>query len=478
MLFHSFQFFFFFLVTYALYLTLRHRAQNRLLLLASYFFYASWDWRFLSLIMITTVTDFFCARAINATADKSIRKRYVAISCTINLGILAAFKYFEFFVDSFVELVSAVGYDISGPSLNIILPVGISFYTFQSISYTLDVYRKQMKPTDSLLDYALFVSLFPQLIAGPIERGKNLLPQILSERIIEIEKVRQGLFLIALGLFKKLFVADNLGAIVDPIFASDATVSGALVLIGGYAFLFQIYCDFSAYTDIARGTSKLMGFELMENFRTPFLARNIQEFWNRWHISLTTWVRDYLYYPLAFKRFRKRSIPAPLVVIISFSILGLWHGAAWGFVVWGICNGIFLALFAEYSKRKKKIMNAIPKGLAQFSKFYAVASIALTFHVVFFGTLFFRTENPQQAFLMIDALTTNFSANAMFAQAFGNVAFFIAPIILIDLLTQKTPIEERIFEVSQVARYGTIVAMYLAVAVYGGAIPTFIYFQF
>lgn len=478
MLFHSFQFAGFFAVTYTLYLALRHKAQNRLLLLASYIFYASWDWRFLSLIMITTATDFLCARAIHNRADKTARKRFVAISCIINLGILCAFKYFGFFIDSFVSLFATLGYDISGPTLNIILPVGISFYTFQSLSYTIDVYRKQVEPAQNILDYALFVSLFPQLIAGPIERGKTLLPQILSARAIDADMLRTGLFLICLGLFKKLFVADNLGPIVDPIFAPGADISGAMVLIGGYAFLFQIYCDFSAYTDIARGTSRMMGFELMENFRAPFLARNIQDFWNRWHISLTTWVRDYLYYPLAFHRFGKTSLPPPLILIITFSILGLWHGAAWGFVFWGFYNGVLLALFGEYAKRRRKVSDRLGPILKPLSGLGPVFGVFVTFNVIFIGTLFFRATSIDQAFGMVLAFFTDFHPDAVFLTALSQMAWFVAPIILIDFWTREKPIEERILDIPRPARYASIVAMFLAVAIYGGAIPTFIYFQF
>ena len=472
MLFHSVPFAIFFALTYALYVTVKHRAQNRLLLIASYVFYATWDWRFLSLIMVTTATDFLCARAINASDIKSVRKRYVAISCFVNLSILGAFKYFEFFVDSFVDLVSLTGYDISGPALNIILPVGISFYTFQSLSYTLDVYRKQLKPADNVLDYALFVSLFPQLIAGPIERGRTLLPQILSPRIITPDMLRTGLFLICLGLFKKLFIADNLGQIVDPIFLPGADLSGALVLAGGYAFLFQIYCDFSAYTDIARGTSKLMGIELMENFRAPFLSKNIQDFWNRWHISLTTWVRDYLYYPLALKRFRKKSLPPSLILIITFTLLGLWHGAAWGFVVWGLYNGILLALYGAYSKRKSKL------PLPSLGPIGPVLSVLLTFHLVFLGTIFFRAGSVEQATSMIVALFTDFGFTTEAIALMGLTAAYILPMFLIDLLTQKEPPEIRVFQMSRPVRYTSVLVMYGLIALFGGSIPTFIYFQF
>lgn len=476
MIFHSLQFLFFFAVVYSLYLSFPHRAQNRFLLVASYVFYASWDWRFLSLILITTTADFLIARAISNTSVKSQRKIYVAISCAINLGILGTFKYFNFFVDNFLLLFSYFGIDVSGPTIEILLPVGISFYTFQSMSYTLDVYRKQIKPTESFYNYALYVAFFPQLVAGPIERSVNLLPQITTPRVFSTEKFQQGIVLIMLGIFKKLYIADNLGGIVNPIFASGADPTGTMILIGGYAFLFQVYCDFSAYTDIARGISKLMGFELMENFRAPYFAKNIQDFWNRWHISLTTWIRDYLYYTIAFKRFRKKSIPPSLVTIFTFTIMGLWHGAAWGYVLWGIYNGIVLAAYGKispYLARKSKLLKT------NFSRKLAFTlSVFLTFHFVLIGDLFFRSSSLEQSSYMVWTLFTSFSPDLLFIDSLMEITAYILPILLIDWFSINKPFEYRFFELPCWMRYLIVYLMFSLVSQFGASTPGFIYFQF
>ncbi len=475
MIFHSLQFVLFFAVVFTVYLSLGHRLQNRFLLLASYFFYGSWDWRFLFLIILTTLTDFFCAKAIHATSEKNIKKRYIAVSCFINLGILAVFKYYNFFMENFTALFAAFGYDVSGPVINILLPVGISFYTFQSMSYTLDVYRKQVKPAGNVLDYALYVAFFPQLVAGPIERAKHLLPQVLAPRTLSQKAIKQAVILILVGVFKKLFIADNLADIVNPVFAPDADPSSAMVLIAGYAFLFQVYCDFSAYTDIARGVSKLMGFELMDNFRAPYLARNLQDFWNRWHISLTTWIRDYLYYPLAFTRFKKKSIPPYFVTVLTFTIMGLWHGAAWGFVLWGIYNGIALAIYGKLSKYIPKVK----KEASSIVKFaIGVLCVMTTFHVIFIGDIFFRSISFDQS---INLLTTLFTENPFtpeFLTQFKHIGFFILPIFIIDLFTTKQPIEDKFFAFPMTLRYGFVYGLFFLVYFFGVSKPTFIYFQF
>ncbi len=475
MVFHSIEFAVFFALVWAAYLSLGHRLQNRMLLVASYAFYASWDWRFLSLIVLTTITDFFCARAIHGESDKAIRKRWVAVSCTVNLGVLGVFKYFDFFVENLAQLSASVGLELSYPMLNVILPVGISFYTFQSMSYTLDVFRKQVKPADHFLDYALYVSFFPQLVAGPIERAKHLLPQILEPRRIRLEQLEAGVFLIGLGIFKKIFVADNLGRIVDPIFRAGADPSSPEVLLGGYAFLFQVYCDFSAYTDMARGTAKLMGFELMDNFNAPYFARNVQDFWARWHISLTTWIRDYLYYPLAFKRFNKKSIPAPMITIITFTIMGLWHGAAWGYVLWGLYNGIVLAGYGYLVRRwarAKKGKNA------EASQVRSVANALLTFHVILIGDLFFRSGSLAQALGMAWSLFTDFRIPADIVTRYGECFFYIVPMLLLDWLMTGKNRDVALFQLRPMARYAAYYVMFLLVVKFGTATPSYIYFQF
>lgn len=475
MIFHSLQFVLFFSIVYLVYLSLQHKAQNRFLLAASYLFYSTWDWRFLILIMITTFVDHFCATSIHKTSEKRIRQRYVALSVFTNLGILAVFKYYNFFLENFVSLFASFGYDISGPTLNILLPVGISFYTFQSMSYTLDVYRKQLKPVDDVLDYALYVSFFPQLVAGPIERAKNLLPQVTSSRTLTLKAARQALVLIAFGVFKKLFIADNLGDIVDPVFASGASPSSALVLAAGYAFMIQIYCDFSAYTDIARGVSKLMGFELMDNFRAPYLARNLQDFWNRWHISLTTWIRDYLYYPLAFTRFKKKSIPPYLVTILTFTIMGLWHGAAWGYVLWGVYNGIALTIYGMLSRYLPKVK----KEASVFLKYATTAlCVLLTFHVIFIGDILFRSVSFDQSSTLITTLLTESPFTIEWLRQMKMMAFYTFPILIMDMFTTKKPIEDRFYELPLILRCFVLYILFYLIYFHGAYNSTFIYFQF
>ncbi len=305
MLFNSLTFALFFVVVYALYLVLRHKGQNRMLLAASCVFYGAWDWRFLFLMFVSITTDYLCGRAIARSREDAARKRYVAVGVCVNLGILGFFKYYNFFADNLCALLERVGFCGNLPVLNIILPVGISFYTFQSMSYLVDVYRREVRPVDSYWDYALFVSFFPQLVAGPIMRAKVLLPQILAPRVVTREKFADGGYLILLGLFQKVFVADNLGRFVDASFSSQAPYNGYLVLSTLYFFAFQIFCDFAGYSNIARGLGKCMGFEIMINFREPYFATNPREFWRRWHISLSTWLRDYLYIPLGGEQKRE-----------------------------------------------------------------------------------------------------------------------------------------------------------------------------
>ena len=475
MTFHSFTFFFFFIIVYALYISLEHRQQNRMLLIASYVFYSFWDWRFLSLILISTVTDFICAQKIDQSKDKAIRKRYVFISCLVNLSILGFFKYFNFFADNLLALFSVFGVQLDLPILRFILPVGISFYTFQSISYTIDVYRKQLKPTDNFLDYALYVSFFPQLVAGPIERGRNLLPQIIKPRSITKDNITEGLHLIYLGIFKKLVLAENLAAIVNPVFHADGGGSGGLVLVAGYAFLFQVYCDFSAYTDFARGTSKLMGINIMENFRAPYFAANIQEFWNRWHISLTTWIRDYLYYPLAFKRFGKKSIDVKLLTIITFLVMGLWHGAAWNFVLWGGFHGVALAFYAYYTVKKKSY-----KGLRIPLPSWVLLSlsVALTFHVCFIGDIFFRAQSFNQAFTMLYVLFFKFSLDAETIELFIKLFIFALPMVLLDIVELKFGSFKEFLTRFKLLRYPVYYAFFYLIIFYNKQNPDFIYFQF
>jgi len=395
MLFNSLDFLIFLPIVFTIYwsLTKNLKLQNFLVLLSSYIFYGWWDYRFLLLIFISTIIDYSVGLKLpNAAREK--QKVLLSLSILCNLGLLGFFKYYNFFIDSWISLLNGFGYSNESLwTLNIILPVGISFYTFQTMSYTIDIYRNNLKPTKDFISFAAFVSFFPQLVAGPIERATNFLPQILSKRDFRKEQIFQGLKLILWGLLKKVVIADSLAPEVDRIFANYQDHSGGTLWLGAIYFAFQIYCDFSGYSDVAIGTSKLFGIELMSNFRFPYFARNIGEFWRRWHISLTTWFRDYLYIPLGGSRTTIwKSIRN---VFIVFLVSGLWHGANWTFVIWGLFHAcLFLPSFAKRSNRNYLGEIAPNSYLPSIQTF---VSIIKTFLLVTVGWVFFRSENLFQA---------------------------------------------------------------------------------
>ncbi|MAW65971.1 MAG: membrane-bound O-acyltransferase family protein, partial [Flavobacteriales bacterium] len=325
------------------------KSRNLFLLLASYYFYAAWDWRFLGLIVFSTLLDFFIGKNINGTARKD--QILLFASLLSNLSLLFYFKYCNFFLESFVATFALFGNNFTVNRLDVILPVGISFYTFQTLSYIIDIYRKKIKPTQSLLEFGAFVSFFPQLVAGPIERASNLLPQFKEEKKFRYyENGISGVKQILWGVFKKIVIADNCAEIVNEIFSNYDLLSGWVILYGAILFSFQIYGDFSGYSDIAIGTAKLFGFRLMQNFNFPYFSRDIAEFWRRWHISLSTWFRDYLYIPLGgsrvntFKKVRN--------IFIIFVVSGIWHGANWTFVFWGAINAVLFLLLLFFKKNK------------------------------------------------------------------------------------------------------------------------------
>jgi alginate O-acetyltransferase complex protein AlgI len=400
MLFNSLVFVGFITVVFLIYPRLRFRQQNLFLLFASYFFYGYWDWRFTSLLLISTVVDFFVGRNVYLSSDHKKRKLLLIISIATNLGILGFFKYFNFFVDSAGIFLATFGLDPHAPVLRIILPVGISFYTFQTMSYTIDIYRRKLKPTNNFIDFALFVSFFPQLVAGPIERAKNLLPQISTPRKMHRDNVLTGLNLVLLGFFKKVAISDSLSPIVESIFSSPAEMSSGQLLTGIYAFSLQIYGDFSGYTDIARGIALILGFRIMENFNAPYLSRNITEFWRRWHISLSTWLRDYLYIPLGGNRRGKLFTYRNLMITMFLG--GLWHGAAWTFVIWGVLHGAYLSVHRMLLKGNKPDLlwpNSIGGWIVDFIKIF------LTFHLVALTWVFFRAPDFHNALLYFKGLT-------------------------------------------------------------------------
>ena len=338
MTFASLTFLLFFPVIFALHWSLRERRwQNLVLIFASYVFYGWWDYRFCALMLISSLVDYGIGLALGRTDHPSYRRGWLWLSIVCNLGLLGFFKYFNFFADNFKQMADMIGWQLNTGTLEIILPVGISFYTFQTLSYTIDVYRRRMSPTSNLIDYLAFVSFFPQLVAGPIERATNLLPQFAQKRQFNEYVARDAFCQILWGFVKKLVLADRLAALVDTVYASPGDAQGPLLAMATVCFAFQIYCDFSAYSDIAIGTAKLFGIDLMRNFAYPYFSQSMSEFWRRWHISLSSWFRDYVYLPLGGSRTTARR--SAINVLITFVVSGLWHGAAWRFILWGGLNG-------------------------------------------------------------------------------------------------------------------------------------------
>ena len=397
MLFNSFEYIAFFLVVYTLYWAFAHHARFaiRLLLGASLLFYGCWNPYYLILIINSSFVDFWMGKWIGESDDPKKRKRYMLTSVTYNLGILGIFKYFNFFMQNFDDLVTH--YDVidtfifndlylPGGRLAALLPVGISFFTFQSMSYTIDIYRGGLKPVKSFSHYLLYVSFFPQLVAGPIVRARDLLPQLLERPAITAEMSGRGLYLIALGLFKKVAIADYLAInLVDRVFTMPEGFSGIETLIGVYGYAIQIYCDFSGYSDVAIGSALLLGFTFPDNFRTPYQSKNLQEFWRRWHISLSSWLRDYLYISLGGNRYGTRRTYFNLMMTMLLG--GLWHGAGWNFLIWGLLHGCALAALRYWQERREAVgwfqsMSASP--------LWTPFAILCTFHYVCFAWIFFR----------------------------------------------------------------------------------------
>lgn len=408
MVFNSVEFFIYLVLVFLLYWKVfnRHlKAQNIFLLIVSYVFYGWWDYRFLSLIFLSTVVDYFVGQKIEVQTQKNKRKQWLWVSVIFNVGLLGFFKYFNFFVDSWVDMVALMGYDIKSTwTIRIILPVGISFYTFQTMSYSLDIYYQRLKPTKDFIGFATFVSFFPQLVAGPIERASNLLSQITNKRTFNYHQAVAGLKLILWGLFKKIVIADALAPIVDDIFANYNTYPALTLILGVTLFSFQVYGDFSGYSDIAIGTAKLFGVELMSNFKFPAFSRNVAEYWQRWHISLSTWFRHYIYIPLGGSRVSK--LKSVRNICIIFLVSGFWHGANWTFIFWGAFHAVaFIPVFLM--GRNTIYKNSVVAQNRFLPSFIELGQIVLTFAIVTFSRIFFRSESITAAFQFIKNMFTN-----------------------------------------------------------------------
>lgn len=427
MLFNSIDFAIFLPIVFALYWSIFQKdlkAQNFFVIVASYTFYGWWDWRFLSLIIFSTLVDYFVANRLAQEGNKRRRKLLLIISVVVNLGFLGFFKYYNFFVESFISGFSFLGQEIQANTLNIIIPVGISFYTFQTLSYTIDVYRRKLEPTRDLLSFAAFVAFFPQLVAGPIERATNLLPQFYRKRNFDYASAVNGMRQILWGLFKKMVIADNCAEYANLIFNNSADLNGMSLFLGALFFTFQIYGDFSGYSDIAIGTARLFGFDLKQNFAFPYFSRDIAEFWRRWHISLSTWFRDYLYIPLGGSRVGKWLNVRNVFII--FIVSGFWHGANWTYIFWGALNAIFF-LPLLMSDRNRKNLDVVAQGklLPGIREFI---NMLLTFLLVVFAWIFFRAESMSHAFQYIGEL---FSSSLFEIPDFKGRAGATATIILI-----------------------------------------------
>jgi D-alanyl-lipoteichoic acid acyltransferase DltB (MBOAT superfamily) len=437
--FATFEFAIFMVCVYLPYLVMSHRLQNYLLLIASYIFYGWWDWRFLSLILFTTAVNYLLGIAIYYTENIGKRRFYLLIALCLTFGLLGIFKYLGFFVDSMVNLLEILGFHPNLPMLNIVLPIGISFYTFQTTSYTIDIFRKELKPTQDFIDFAVFIAFFPQLVAGPIERAKNLLPQIQAPHNPTFDQFTRGSYLILLGLFKKVVIADGLASTVNMIYSTDTGLTTLDVILATYLFSIQIYCDFSGYSDIARGTAKLLGIEIMTNFRQPWLAINPRDFWQRWHISLSTWFRDYLYIPLGGNR--KGEIKTHQNLLITFLVSGLWHGAAWHFVLWGLYHALLLSIDRFWQnvtmKSSETRRDILVKPLWQRVFFYTLG-ILLFYQVVAYGWMIFRAESLAQVVEFTRILLFDFSFHSSVKFSLPIVTIAAIPLLFMLEIIQFT----------------------------------------
>ena len=476
MLFNSLEFGLFLPIVFCLYWLVTKgdiRRQNWILLLASYFFYGWWDWRFLSLIAISSIVDYFVGLYMGREENPAMRKRLLWVSIGVNLGFLGFFKYYNFFADSFADAFSFLGHSFSPTSLHVVLPVGISFYTFQTMSYTIDVYRRQTPATKDALSFFAYVAFFPQLVAGPIERAKTFLPQFARLHSFKYERIRTGFQLILWGLFKKMVIADNCAYWGDLIFADPSPYSSLVLALGVVLFAFQIYGDFSGYSDIAIGTGRLLGFELRKNFGYPYFSRDLAEFWRRWHISLSTWFRDYLYIPLGGSRVTKLNQVRNVLVI--FLVSGLWHGANWTFVAWGLMHALLFLPLILSGKNRKHLNPPAPGRL--FPTIGVSLQIFLTFVYVGLAWVLFRAANLMEAMNYYQGLLQFTASGVKIQHLFPLVG--IGFLLFVEWFSRDRDIPIFFQARNTTVRWLTYWGLALAILVFSPAEPSvFIYFQF
>ena len=475
MLFNSLDFAVFFTIIFIGYWFIFNRnltVQNAFLLLASYFFYACWDWRFLFLLFFSTITNFYFAQAISRQDLPNKRKTLLVIILCINLGLLGYFKYFNFFVGSFIDAFTIFGVQFSHGTYNIILPLGISFYTFQCISYVADVYRRHSEPVYDLLRFSLFTAFFPLLISGPIERKNHLMPQIEGKRLFDYSNSANAMRMILLGLFEKMVIADNCGAIVDSIFVDYAAQSGSTLFFTAIIYSFQIYGDFSGYSHIAIGCAGLLGFTLRDNFNYPYLAKNIADFWRRWHISFSSWLRDYIYFPLGGSK--KGLLLQIRNLFIVFVISGLWHGANWTFIIYGSIHAALYIMYVLYKKWEKNNPYKLPSRLAVVSD---LAAIAVTFMILTLARVYFRSPSVGEA---NDYLGLIFSGSLFEKPAVSRL--FVLLLLLFVFLEYLQRDKRHLLDIVSIRSKGIRYTIYLLVVFmtiyYAGEAQSFVYFKF
>src|SRR6266699_2148620 len=477
MLFDSPAYFVFLIPAVLIYWRLDRRGQNIVLLLASYFFYGWWDWRFLALMIGSTTVDFLIAQKIAANCSDVNRRKWFIFSLLLNLSILGTFKYFNFFVDSFSTAIGALGlHNFPLPLIRIILPPGLSFYTFQEVAYIVDVYKGRIAASRSFVEYGLFISFFAHLLAGPIQRPGHLLPQVQKDRTFDADRLFDGLMLIFSGLLRKCVVADNCALLANAAFGGQFGPPNLwVVLIGTYAFAWQVYGDFSGYSDIARGSAQLMGFHFMVNFRQPFLAHRLQDFWRRWHISLSSWLRDYLYVPMGGSRAGEWKTVKNLFV--TMVLAGLWHGANWTYVIFGAIHGIVLPIERLFFPAQTKPgAGSAPAPPAGFFAWWAQR--ILTFNILCLSLAFFRATSLHAAATFLAGLST-FAWRPEYASAFFMPCLYSVPLFLIDLHLEVTDQEYPFANASYVFRTVLAACAFVALALFSGSsLNAFVYFQF